>query len=416
MKQRSKVKCLVPFTQFQLQPYGYVYSCCPTWTKIGSVDKLTEKKSIMDIWNNERMQYIRKCVLENKLEHVCNYQYCPIAIKNKAIDLGKIQAIDPDLKGIIEQIELGRTRLETGPSTFEIANSGKCNLECIMCEGKEKYMGEDENLNKALYSKILPEILPRISRLVLSGNGDPLYNRYSRRLLEEMSPRLYPSLKIQLITNGLLFTPQMWEKIGHNHYASIHVSIDAASKRTYEYIRKNGNWDVLTSNLEFMSSLRRKEVFGHFSISFVVMRSNYEEMGKFAELGLQLGCDKVEFQKMFGLAEIRENINFIKNKKIVIEIAHMLNENPVFLQKEIDTSPIGDYRKYVDHSYSNSIEIIKDVSKAFLFYPIHQVYKGIKYFPVIYFVYEFLRHRNIPSKYLKSGDKEQIQSPVSNHV
>jgi len=407
MKEVSKVKCLVPFTQLQLRTYGYVYSCCPYWTKIGYVDRLTEKKSIMDIWNNERIQYIRKCILEDTLEAVCNYKYCPIAIKNEEIDLEKMQTNDLHPNEIIEQIKLGKTKLETAPSAFEISNSGKCNLDCIMCEIKEKYFREEEKLNTTLFSEIIPDLLPGLSRLTLSGNGDPLYNKYSRTLLEEMDPSLYPALKIQLITNGLLFSQHMWDKIKHNNFAAINVSIDAATRTTYEYVRRNGKWDVLHRNLEFISSLRRKKVFDYFSISFVVMKSNYKEMGEFAELGLRLGCDKVDFQKMSGLAEIRENINFIKDKKIFIEIAHMLNENPVFRKKEIETAAIDGYRSYVNKSYNNVSSVVKDVTKELLYHPVHQVYKAVKYFPVIYFMHEFLRYKSVPSKHLKSSERRQ---------
>jgi MoaA/NifB/PqqE/SkfB family radical SAM enzyme len=408
MEKVSKVKCLVPFTQLQLRAYGYVYACCPYWSTLGYIDRLTGNKSIMDIWNNERIQYIRKCILENKLEYVCNYKYCPIAIKNEEIDLEEMQTTGLYPNEIIEQIKSGATRLETGPSTFEIGNSGKCNLDCIMCEIKEQYFREDEKLNEALYSKIIPELLPGLSRLTLSGNGDPLYNKDSRTLLEEMDPSRYPSLKLQLITNGLLFTRRMWDKIKHNNFAAINVSIDAATKTTYEYIRRNGKWDVLRRNLEFIRSLRQENVFYYFSISFVVMKSNYKEMGEFAELGLELGCDRVDFQKMSGLAEIRENINFIKDKKILAEIAYMLNENPVFRKKEIDTAAIDGYRSYGDTSYSDISRIAKDVTKALLYHPIHQVYKAVKYLPAIYFMHEFLGHKRVPSKCLAVSKKEQI--------
>jgi len=350
----------------------------------------------MDIWNNERMQFMRKCILEDKLERVCNFKFCPIAINKEEIELEKLQTSYMNLNEISEQIKLGKTKLETGPSIFEIGNSGKCNLACIMCETKESYFRDDENLNKAIYSKIIPELLPGLSRLALLGNGDPLYNKYSRKLLEQMDPSLYPSLRINLITNGQLFTPQMWEKIQHNNFSYINVSIDAATRTTYEYIRRNGSWDVLNRNLELISSLRRKKVFDFFSTSFIVMKSNYKEMGDFAEFALRLGCDRVEFQRMAGLADIRENINVIKDKKILSEIAHMLNENPVFKRKEIQTYVIDDYRRYADTSYNNAGRVIKDASKKILHHPIHQVYKTVKYIPAIYFLHALLKYRSIP--------------------
>lgn len=76
------------------------------------------------------------------------------------------------------------------------------------------------------------------------------------------------------------------------------VSIDAASKQTYERIRRNGNFDTLKQNMEFAADLRKKGELRYFRMNFVVQRDNYQEMVPFVQWGEALGVDEVFFTKI----------------------------------------------------------------------------------------------------------------------
>lgn len=148
-----------------------------------------------------------------------------------------------------------------------------------------------------------------------------------------------------------MFTPEFWESISQNRYESIDVSIDAATRETYQKVRCNANWDRLRLNLDFISELRRRNIFSFLSINFVVMKSNYQEMKDFVELGRKLGCDRISFKKIFGLADISENINFSNNQKVFGEIAAILTD-PLFNLPEVDTALIDTYREYLGRRVS----------------------------------------------------------------
>lgn len=345
MKPITRVKCIVPFTDLSIHHQGYCYTCYPEWTRVGNVGKLTDQNSIMDIWNGEKIQYIRRAVLDDQLDKVCNFEYCPNAIKNEYLDLEALKRDDDNFNHIIDQIMAGRTLMDKPPFTLVIANSGKCNLKCIMCTSNDTYIKNDDLFNEKLFTKILPEILPGISYLHLEGNGEVFSHPQSVKFLQSLDPNRYPSLKIHFLTNGTLFTPELWGSINHNTYRYIAVSIDAALKETYEKIRRNGNWDVLQRNLKFIAELRRTGAFHYFRINFCVMLSNYKEMKDFVKLGLSLGCDEIHFQKIYGSVNIKENINLTNNKRIFVEIGKTLTD-PVFSRPEVNTTLITEYRKY----------------------------------------------------------------------
>ena len=52
--------------------------------------------------------------------------------------------------------------------------------------------------------------------LVLSGNGDPLARKDTRELLMNFPVEEYPGVRFEILTNGLLWTPAVWEKVKGN--------------------------------------------------------------------------------------------------------------------------------------------------------------------------------------------------------
>lgn len=352
MNQVKKVKCLIPFNKFGVHWQGNAFSCCPTWTKIGSVGKVDENSSIMDVWNSTKMQAIRKAIYEDKLPKVCSMEYCPYAIANKDIDLDTYECRDEHERQIINEVKQGKTVLESFPYIFDVATTGSCNLKCIMCESNDKVIPVDELLNEMMFEKILPTSLPKMRNLYLMGNGDPFFNKACRHFMQNIDTTKYPNLQIKLMTNGMMLTPKMWETVKHNRIESIHVSIDAASKETYEYIRVKGKWDVLVENLKHISRLRQENIINGFYISFVVMKSNYKELKKFVEFGIELKADLIEIQKMFGQIILKENINIIKDKKIFAELAETLND-PVFQHPSVNIELLKEYMNYTESDFEH---------------------------------------------------------------
>ena len=66
------------------------------------------------------------------------------------------------------------------------------------------------------------------------------------------------------------------------YFKSCEISIDAATKHTYENVtRLGGNWDNLLSNLKFISTIEELE---SIKCSFVVQQTNYMEMVDFLNI------------------------------------------------------------------------------------------------------------------------------------
>ena len=75
------------------------------------------------------------------------------------------------------------------------------------------------------------------------------------------------------------------------------VSIDGATKDTYEKLRLGGRWDKILEALECMAEQKQRHGF-RFILHFVVQRDNYHEMEKIIDLGEQYDADRVWLNKI----------------------------------------------------------------------------------------------------------------------
>jgi len=334
------------FTHLEIIESGGVLCCC--WGKYDSLADL-KKQTISQAWNSGQFQRLRKKIYQNHLTEVCDSGICHIILSHKfwcQSDLVKLALPER----FIKEVEAKKTRLSDGPFKITLTDIGTCNLRCKMCY--RYYVKEDRDFSQKLIWERLAEFLNEKPqrRLVikLTGNGDPFVRRETREFLQQFKPKTYPNVSFEILTNGLLLDKKMWQAIKHNRIDEINVSIDAASKETYESIRRGGNWERLMSNLQFISQLRQKGKIKYFYINMVVMKSNYREMKKFVSLAESLKCDEVNFQRITGLFNLEENINDFPDPAVIKAIAQTLKSStfksrPGFT---VNTLQLKDYLSY----------------------------------------------------------------------
>ena len=77
----------------------------------------------------------------------------------------------------------------------------------------------------------------------------------------------------------------------HKYIKTCEISIDAATKDTYENkVRVGGNWDELIENLKFINTIKSLK---SIKTSFVVQQKNYKEMKLFYDLMYSIFDEKV---------------------------------------------------------------------------------------------------------------------------
>ena len=299
VEEAGRLFCSKPFTWFEVsraREEGEVFLCCPGWLKRPVGNLL--RQSVAEAWNGEAAQDIRRSILDGSFEY-CDASLCP-HIQEISGPVQRIQDVtDPVLR---EAIREGLTVLPYGPREVNCAHDRSCNLSCPSCRTELiiETARRDEILG--IQRKLEHEALVDAEALYITGSGDPFGSPFFRRWLQTMRRTDMPRLRtLHLHTNGLLWTPRLWETIPAEIRAlirSAEVSIDAASPETYAVNRRGGSFATLLERLEFIQTLRLAGPLERLTMSMVVQENNFHEMREFVVLSKRFGADAAYFSRL----------------------------------------------------------------------------------------------------------------------
>lgn len=285
--------CKFPFEHFDVNSKGVVFICCPSRVPL-PVGNILENE-LNDIWNSEAAQKIRESIFDGTFKY-CVKNFCPSIQRNLLPKKANIK--EPYFKDIIAKRQVV---LEKGPLNLNLSYDRTCNLACPTCRSHHvRLKGKDIERARLIHERIFKSsMLKNVKMMFLSGSGDPFASAIYMDLFRSLNTDEYPDLKITIMTNGLLFTPEIWKSIANIHKAvsEVNVSIDAATPETYK-TNRGGNFSKLMNNLEFIKTLRESGMIDKYRISFVVQKNNYKEMKQFIQLGMRMNCDMTVFSKI----------------------------------------------------------------------------------------------------------------------
>jgi MoaA/NifB/PqqE/SkfB family radical SAM enzyme len=180
---------------------------------------------------------------------------------------------------------------------LEIDLSNKCNIRCRMCyfSFDEVFYGKAVHLTPDTFAPLAEAILPHARAVMLSLGSEPLTSPHFASILSLASRYGVPELGFY--TNGLLLTERVIDLVIEHGVTVVAVSVDGATKRTYEAIRCGANFDVLLRNVRQLAR-RRAENGGRLPrirFGVVLMRQNIEELPDLVTLAWRLGVEELNF-------------------------------------------------------------------------------------------------------------------------
>ena len=276
---RGVNRCMRPFDTVLIDKRGSCYACeCTAWLpqSIGNL----QLKPLEDILGSATHQKLKGSIEDGSYRY-CNENQCTF-----------LRSGGPNNK-----------ETEQGPEQvfqLRLAIDDSCNLRCPSCRKglifhKE---GKEYNLAIKLVDKI-NEWLHKVDHSVqvhMGSDGDPFASHVYRHFMINTPVR--DNFKYSILTNGLMFG-EFHKKIPHimNNLRELGVSIDGASKDTYEKLRLGGTWERITHNLESIAEAKQSYNF-RFTLYFVVQKDNYHQMEEIIQLGRKYGADRINLSRM----------------------------------------------------------------------------------------------------------------------
>lgn len=176
---------------------------------------------------------------------------------------------------------------------------GRCQLRCVMCHFAHPDFVENQTvMGRELLEKVGADLFPRAHDVVLSSSAEPLMAPELPRALELCRQYGVPSFHFS--TNGLSLTQAIVDKTIEVQMPLLTISIDAATKETFEYIRTPAKWERVISRFDLINERKRAagSRFPAVSATAVLMRSNIREMPDLVRLMHEKGVTQMNFVHM----------------------------------------------------------------------------------------------------------------------
>lgn len=173
-----------------------------------------------------------------------------------------------------------------------------CNLRCKTCyfSAPDAHKNFLPAMSIEDFQSIAKMVFPLTRILYLSCGAEPFLTMGFERYIEIAGQYRIPYTGY--ITNGLLFTEDIIVSGVENRISEITISIDGATKQTYEDIRQGGNFDQLMSKLQLYRDTvaRIKKPLPLLRFNFTVTRTNHQEMPLLVDLAERFGVSAVKFR------------------------------------------------------------------------------------------------------------------------
>ena len=273
-------RCPRPFDTLLIDKQGSCYLCeCTSWLpqSVGNI----QNKSIKEILHNKLAESLRSSIEDGSYRY-CNNKQCSYLLDARS------------------DAPWGTKLPETQIKHIRLAIDDSCNLSCPSCRTKKIFLKSGKNFNRRM--KMADDILEFLNvqqhpvHVHIGSDGDPfasLVYRHFMRRAEDM-----PQLSFSIQTNGLL-VKQMHSRIKNifSRLKTLNVSIDGATKNTYEKLRQGGSYEKILENLSFIKEIKQTYGF-EFILHFVVQRDNYHEMDLMVDLAERYDADKIWFNRI----------------------------------------------------------------------------------------------------------------------
>jgi MoaA/NifB/PqqE/SkfB family radical SAM enzyme len=286
-----------PFTGLATREDGAIKVCCRS-NPVAFIQETT----LEEAWNNDAMRRIRKQVLSGERPPECAPCF---GLEDQGVESLRqrhIKDVIPESRinlypDALESLEEDYTMPFEFP-TMEIKLNNLCNLKCRMCNPLDSTSWQDWDSVVNFYKKernfLVPtveklvskpgkyigpfddspnwwesfeKLLPHFRRVEFAG-GEPLMDPYHYRILDMLKPYGH-QIELKYATNGTTLGISkgrtIYEYWPHFKSIAINVSIDGIGD-VYEYIRGNGDFKLLESNIrEFQKLTNVSRIVGAFT-------------------------------------------------------------------------------------------------------------------------------------------------------
>jgi MoaA/NifB/PqqE/SkfB family radical SAM enzyme len=198
-----------------------------------------------------------------------------------------------NLCSIYSQFVKGETCIRGYPVEIIIDPTNMCTLRCPLCvTGQRKNERQSGMMPFSEFTRIIDELGRWLYKVRLYSWGESFLHK---DLFAMISYVTRSNIGSEVSTNLQQFSPEDADRLIDTGLELLIVSLDGASRDTYQQYRIRGDFDKVVHNVRAITRARakRKKSLPVVEIQFLVMRHNEHEIDAIRELAGELGADRV---------------------------------------------------------------------------------------------------------------------------
>jgi len=215
--------------------------------------------------------------------------------------------------GLAEPLYKYNPNLVPYPRRIELEVTTRCRFRCPKCE--HTYWGQEQkDMSFKQFKQIIGQF-PNLREVSLTGIGHGLENKEYLKMLRYLKSK---SIFVQFFDPLLLVNEEVAKELVKIGVDWIWMSIDGASKRTYERSIVGSNFEKVVDNARNLIRLKREmgSPFPELHFQFIVTKNNIHEMPDLVDLAGHI----TEGEDLMHLIQFIKLIPFEKNRFLTPQV------------------------------------------------------------------------------------------------
>jgi MoaA/NifB/PqqE/SkfB family radical SAM enzyme len=187
-------------------------------------------------------------------------------------------------------------RVQAAPTKVQTAVSTTCNLACPFCMRESMGIRENMFMDFEHFSAHIDE-LKASTTISLFGLGEPFLHPEFFRFVD-----LCKEYRIMISTSshGMSLDHDTRKRILESGLDDLHISMDGATKKTFEWLRKNAVFETVVEQVTALA--RERDEIGsktpRMNVNLTVSRHNIREVPLLVSLAHRMGCQSASFSSV----------------------------------------------------------------------------------------------------------------------
>jgi len=199
---------------------------------------------------------------------------------------------DADSIRVTQKAAKSKQLLQVLPKVIEFEVTNRCNLKCVMCPHGMGAIESPRDADISLLDVLWPGML-QADYVHLNGVGEPMMSKPFWEVIDRLRGKKRPLIEFN--TNGLLMTEENVARLRQAPVWFILVSLDAATRETYEDIR-GGDFETVLEGIKRLVAPSKRNI--SVVMTYVLMKRNIEEAAAFVDLAARLGVKTVSYHHL----------------------------------------------------------------------------------------------------------------------